>query len=347
MNVIEKTLHRIDRFQQRHKALAFPYAVSKKFGDDRAGYLAALCAYYGFFSLFPLLFVFASVLGLVLRGDPALRTRILDSTLGQFPVLSSYIKVKPSASGSITVLVIASLTALWAGLGWTAAMQNAMNDVWDVPLTERPNFLITRLRSLIMLAILGTFVLGSTLLAGVAVTSATVSLPMRAAGLLGSLALNFCLYMVAYRVLTRKKLGWGDVLPGAVFSAIVWTALQTVGNYYVTHQIANAKALYGTFAVVLGLLVWLSLGAQISLYGAEINVVRVKRLWPRSLTQPPLIEGDKRSYEHMAQVEKRRPEEEVRVTFEDQTEEESRARSEQAAAETDPDRATSADRTVR
>src|SRR6266513_1737017 len=118
MNVVEKTLQRIDRFQQRHKALAFPFAVLKKFGDDRAGYLAALCAYYGFFSLFPLLFVFISILGLVLSGDPQLLASIQKSTLGQFPVLGSYIHVKPSASGSIAVLVISSLTALWAGMGW-------------------------------------------------------------------------------------------------------------------------------------------------------------------------------------------------------------------------------------
>ncbi|HMC52935.1 MAG TPA: hypothetical protein VKI64_09260, partial [Acidimicrobiales bacterium] len=94
---------------------------------------------------------------------------------------------------------------------------------------------------------------------------------------------------------------------------------------------------------VLGLLVWLSLGAQISLYGAEINVVRARHLWPRSMVQPPIVEGDRRSYEQMAQVEKRRPEEDVRVSFGDQTEEEDR-RSEQAALETEPGRPPSGER---
>ena len=185
--------------------------------------------------MFPLLFVFASIVGLVLRSDPTLQGNILHSTLGQFPVLGNYIKVKPSASGSITVLVISSLTALWAGLGWTAAMQNAMNDVWDVPLAERPNFLITRLRSLIMLAIMGTFVLGSTLLAGVGVTSGGVSPALRVLGIIGSLALNLVLYLVAFRVLTRKNLTWGDVLPGAIFSAVLWTAL--LGDIQSCHQL--------------------------------------------------------------------------------------------------------------
>jgi YihY family inner membrane protein len=339
MQFIDRWVRRFDRLQQRHAPLAFPFAVFKKFGDDRAGYLAALCAYYGFFSLFPLLFVFASILGLVLRGDPALRHDILHSTLGQFPLMSSYIHVRPAASSSITVLVVSSLVALWGGLGWTAAMQNAMNDVWDVPLERRPNFLITRVRSLLMLVVMGTFVLGSTLLAGIGTTSGSMSIPIRVLGYVGSLALNFLLYMVAFRVLTRKKLGWYDVLPGAVFSAVAWTGLQLIGTTLVTHQVASAKALFGTFAIVVGLLVWLYLGAQVSLYGAEINVVRAMRLWPRSITQSPVVEGDKRSYEQMAQVERRRPEEEIRVKFDDQSEEESLDRSERAERETSPDRA--------
>ena len=343
MRAIDQTLRKIDAFQQGHAAVAFPFAVLKKFGDDRAGYLAALCAYYGFFSLFPLLFVFVSILGLVLRGDPQLLASIKDSTLGQFPVLGSYITVKPSAGGSIAVLVISSLTALWAGLGWTAAMQNAMNDVWDVPLSERPNFLTTRLRSLLMLVVMGTFVIASTFLAGLGVTRGSLGM-VRVLGFVGSLALNLVLYLVAFRLLTRKSLGWGSVFPGAAFSAIAWTALQLVGNYYLTHQIANARALYGTFAVVLGLLVWLYLGAQVSLYGAEINVVLAQRLWPRSLVQPPLTDGDRRAYEQEAQVERHRPEEQLRVGFEDQSEEEDRARTERAVRETEPDREPSAER---
>ena len=78
--------------------------------------------------------------------------------------------------------------------------------------------------------------------------------------------------------------------------------------------------------------------------GAEINVVRARHLWPRSMVQPPIVEGDRRSYEQMAQVEKRRPEEDVRVSFGDQTEEEDRRRSEQAALETEPGRPPSGER---
>ena len=58
----------LDRFQQRHRALAIAVAVWKKFSDDEGGNLTALIAYRAFFSLFPLLLLLTSVLGFVLNA---------------------------------------------------------------------------------------------------------------------------------------------------------------------------------------------------------------------------------------------------------------------------------------
>jgi YihY family inner membrane protein len=311
-NPLESLIRRIDAFQQRHKTIGMAVAVNKKFGDDRAGYLAALIAYYAFFSLFPLLLVFATVLAFVLPGDASLRQHIVSSALGHFPVIGQSIK-SGTLHKSGLALALGIATTLWAGMGATAAGQNAMNDVWGVPLKDRPNFFVQRARSLLMLAVLGTFALVSFLLSGFG--SAAGALWIRVAAVALTLVVNLALFMVSYRILTRKDVSWGDVLPGSVFAAVLWTVLQMIGTYYVTHQIASARAVYGTFATVIGLLVWIYLGAQITLYGAEINVVRKERLWPRSLIQPPINEGDKRTYVHQARVEQRRPEEELRVTF--------------------------------
>ena len=72
-----------------------------------------------------------------------------------------------------------------------------------------------------------------------------------------------------------------------------------------SHQLAHASATYGTFAVVLGLLAWLYLEAELTLYAVEINVVREYRLWPRSIAPPPYTEQDHRAFQLYAQVEKR------------------------------------------
>ena len=72
------------------------------------------------------------------------------------------------------------------------------------------------------------------------------------------------------------------------------------------------------FAVVIGLLTWIYLGAQVTLLGAEMNVVRARRLWPRALDPDRLMEADKRALRDHARVEERREEETVRVEFGDE-----------------------------
>src|SRR5437667_12174799 len=149
---IQRTLRKIDDFQQRRRWLAFPFAVFKKFGDDEAGNLAALIAYYGFFSLFPLLLVLVTTLGFVLSGHPDMQDRILHSTLAQFPVIGDQIQTHRLDANGIGLAV--GLVGLgWGGLGAIQAAENAMNTVWAVPKEQRPNFLYSRLRAVLMLAV--------------------------------------------------------------------------------------------------------------------------------------------------------------------------------------------------
>src|SRR3989475_11645895 len=201
---IQGTLRRIDRFQQRKRWLAFPFAVFKKFGDDQAGNLAALIAYYGFFSMFPLLLTFVSVLGLVLRGHKGLQDRIVPSSLRVFPVIGDQIARNiHSISGNGVALAIGIVGTLWAGMGVTQAAQNAMNKIWDVPRKEWPNFFKSRLRGLLMLAILGTLTIGATFMSGLSTSGGPAGV-MAVLGVAGSVLLNLELCLVAYRPLTVR-----------------------------------------------------------------------------------------------------------------------------------------------
>ena len=74
--------------------------------------------------------------------------------------------------------------------------------------------------------------------------------------------------------------------------------------------------MYGTFAVVIGLLGWIYLGAQIALYGAVTNVVVSNRLWPRSL-RGELTQADRQALRRSAEQEERTPSEAVDVSFGD------------------------------
>jgi uncharacterized BrkB/YihY/UPF0761 family membrane protein len=128
-----------------------------------------------------------------------------------------------------------------------------------------------------------------------------------------SAVLNVGLYWMSFRILTRRREGWLVFLPGAVVAGVAFTALQAVGGLYVSHVVKGAGQVYGVFAVVLGLLSWLFLLAQISVLAAEINVVRQLSLHPRSLLGEPLTEADRRALRRAAKAEERHPDETVHV----------------------------------
>jgi YihY family inner membrane protein len=316
MKAVQRMLRRIDEFQRRHKPLAFLFAVFKKFGEDDAGSKAALIAYYGFFSLFPLLLVFTTVLGFVLNGHPALQEKIVHSALGQFPIIGDQIAMGiHSLNGSGVALAIGIVGTLWAGMGVTQAGENAMNAVWNVPARKKPNAIFSKVRGLVFLVVFGVGVLLTTVLAGF--TSSHLGLAVKIGAMAGAALINFAMFLVSFKVLTAEDLGWGDVIPGAAVATVLWQIIQAIGSWYVGRSLRGASQVYGFFAIVIGLLGWLYLGAQMTLLAAEINVVLKRKLWPRALVQPPLTLKDKEVLRSLAKMEERRPEEEIVVRFKD------------------------------
>lgn len=306
-------LRRLDRLQRRRSALGFPVAVLKKFSDDDAGHLAALIAYYGFFSLFPLLLVLVTVLGYVLRDNQDLYRQIVDSAVGQFPVIGKDLQVN-ALNGSTVALVVGIVGAIWAGLGVTLAGQRAMDQAWGIPRRERRNFLTARLRGLLVLAVLGTLNVAGTTAVGLLV-GGLGGTELKIAGFVASALLDVLLFWAVFRLLTATEIPTRQLWLGIVLAAIGWAALQALGGIYVDRVVRHANQTYGFFAIVIGLLSWLYLGAQMVLYAAEANVVRHRRLWPRSLLDP-VTAADVQVLRASARVEERREGEHIDVTFE-------------------------------
>jgi YihY family inner membrane protein len=308
-------LRAFDRRQQRSRWLAFPVAVLRKFGDDQAGSLAALIAYYAFFSLFPLLLVFVTVLGFVLQGNPSAQRSVEDSVLAQLPVIGSQIKVG-TLEGHGLALAIGVVASIIAGLAITTATQNAFNRVWAVPFKKRPNYFAARVRGLLLLVVFGTLFVVATVSSGL-VSGGLGGTAVKIGAYVLSLALNFGLFFALFKLLTSLDLPAGSLVYGAAFAAVAFEILQALGGFYINNVIKKAQNTYGTFALVIGLLVWLHLVGQVTLVAAEINVVHTRRLYPRSLLGPPTTAADERTLRHLAEVEERHENEQVDVAFAD------------------------------
>jgi membrane protein len=277
---LKAPLRRFDAFQQRHRVLAAPLGVVKKFGDDEGGSYVSLIAYRAFFSLFPLLLLMTTTLGYVLADDDSLRRKVIDSTLSQFPVIGTQLK-GGSLQGNGVALLIGVVGSLVAGLGVVLETERTFDKVWEVPDDDRHGFLHSRLRAIGLLVLLGGMSVAATIVASLVTGGADLFGP--AFGIAVATLLNLVVFGVVFRLLTTSEVATRALLPGVVVATVGWELLQLVGGWFISHQVKNATPVYGTFALVIGLLAWIHLGATFVVLGAETNVVRARRLWPRSL----------------------------------------------------------------
>ena len=285
MSAIAGLMGAADRLQQRWPAIAFPVAVWSKFNDDQAGNLAALISYYAYAALLPMLLVLVTVLNIVLRNDPSLRAQLLQSAVSQYPVMAEIKANLGSVPGTGAALVIGIVLLLLGARGVAGAMQNALCVVWDIPRDQRPGFPWSYLWAFALLfAIGGGFVI-TTFLSSVAggVGQVINGAVAHIATVLISLLVNIGVFWLSFRIATARMIPWRNLLTGAAIAAACWTILQLVGGYVIGHQLQRSSELYGTFGIVLGLLAWLFLQAEVTLYAAEVDVVVARGLWPTSI----------------------------------------------------------------
>jgi membrane protein len=312
---------RLDRFQRKHQWAGFPLAVVYKYVDDFGAYLAALLTYYGFVSLFPLLLLLSTILGFVLSGDGSLQHQVLISALHQFPVIRDDLAQPKRIGGGPVGLLVGILGSLYGGLGVAQAFQYAMNTLWAVPRNNRPNPFKARGRSLLLLATGGLAIMGTTVLSIVGDSGVgTFGMALRVAALAAAVVINMAVFVFGYRFAAARQLSVRDVAPGAIAAALIWQLLQSFGVVYGGHVVKHASTTNAVFAVVLGMLAFLYLGATAVLLCAEINVVRVSHLYPRSLLTPftdnvILTTGDRRAYSRQAKAQRSKGFEHVEVNF--------------------------------
>ena len=301
---------KVDCWQRRHKISSFIFAVQKKFGDDRGGYLAALVTYYGFLSIFPLLLAGFTIVAYVLAGDTS-AINSLEKHVGSYPILgpaAQELRGK-KLQGSPVALTLSVLALLWGATGLAQAIQFTMDEAWNIPAKDRPGFVQRLWRSFAWYGVFGIGIVASTFVASLG------SWQHWAGGLvmstLTALILNVAIFLVSFWILS-PAIRILDTLPGAVAAGTVWTFLTGIG-IGLTHKLAHTNALYGTFAPVLGLLALIYLAARITIYSVEANAVRSQRLWPRSLTNKDLSDADRRQLIYLAKKEERLPKESVTV----------------------------------
>jgi YihY family inner membrane protein len=308
---VERIVDWIDSRQRRWRPTAFLWAVQKKYSDDRGGYLSALITYYGFLSVFPLLLAAFTVIAYVLSGDKS-AAESFHRHIQNYPIVG---KIAPGLDngtlhGSPFALVVGILGLLWGSQGLAQAAQFTMDEAWNVPNRIRPGFVSRTARSFGWYAAFGLGVL-------VATTVSSLGPALNWAGgvvlsTAASIVVVIGVFLLSFWILSSPGVAVRQLIPGAVAAGVMWAVLTRVG-VSLANRLAHSNPAYGSFATVLGLLALIYLNARITIYCVEANVVRARRLWPRSLNTKNLTKADLRQLEELAGKEERVPPEEVKV----------------------------------
>jgi uncharacterized BrkB/YihY/UPF0761 family membrane protein len=282
---------RIDTWQQRHGGPAVVVGVIKKYGDDRGGTLAGVLTFYGFVSLFPLLLLGLTVVAFVAGPGSHAYGDFRSGALRDFPVVGNQLPSRGLSKSGLG-LVVGAVGLLWGSLGVAQAVQFAINEAWGVPPGKRHGFLPRTARGLAFFAVLGASLAVSQILSLLGTIVGGSSYLAGALGVLGGALVNVGLFLAVFKVLAPFELTWRDHLPGAVMAGVGWEALQLLGGVLVRRDVRNMTPAYGQFAVVLGLISFLSLASQLVMYSVETNVVLKQRLWPQAFMGTPTVTAD-------------------------------------------------------
>lgn len=282
---VKTKVNRLDAYQQRHRWLAVPVAVVRKFSEDQSTTLASMIAFWAIFSVFPLLLVFVTLLGFFVPDD--LKNTVLGTVSSMFPMVDN--SALRGLSGSWFALIFGLITALWSGTAVVRITQDAFNSVWHTPFSERPTLLRRVGRSLAVLVTIGLGLVLTTVLSGFITTAASALHLGWLGNLLGyiiAIALDVGLFIAAFRILTDRSVTTRDVLPGALLTGVLFWVLQSLSSLIIGHYLTGASRTYGQFATVITVLWWFYLQSIITVLGAQLNVVLKERLHPRALTTP-------------------------------------------------------------
>lgn len=248
-------------------------------GGDR---LAAAVTFYWFLSLFPILLLAISLLGYV-YGDRA-EARVSDGLTGYLPqqLVDTIGQTLSQAKGRAGVIGLVGL--LLSGLGWIDGLREALLAVWHRARDPR-NIVLRKLADVVVL--LGLF---ATIGASVVITGATTAATDGVLSLLGlsstpvataltqvlayllAGAADTAIFLFLFTRLPATTPRVTNVLPAAVFGAIGFEVLKYAGAFYVARTTTKGEATYGTFAVVVGLLLFLNLVSRLILLAAAFAV---------------------------------------------------------------------------
>ena len=272
--------------------------------QDHAQDLAAVIAFWAFFSIFPLLIGVISLAGYFLESVQ-LQARIDEVVGNMFPGSASLIRDNIEAvvrlRGAMSWVGIIGL--LWTASKGFGAITRAVNRALEAKPTHSP--LLSKLRYFFMavaVSILVILSIGITIAIEIVLEPSflsrfglgAVEVP-QFEGWTVSFVMVFLIFALIYKLAPYVRVEWRQVWPGALIAAVLFELCKASFVLYLD-RIAHFEVIYGSLSSIIVLLLWLYVSALILVLGAEYNIVRSQARKTATETAPESVrERDKES----------------------------------------------------
>jgi membrane protein len=281
-SVIEKAKATVGRVRRASPPLDHLFQTGSRYNADQGNVHAAAITYYSFLSLFPLLLLATSVLGFVLHGHPSLLHQVQNNVKNNFPGAGSLLvsSINGAVQHRTTTGIVGLLGLLYGGLGWIDNLRTGLRTVWHQKVSAG-NIVATKTADLIALVGLGIVMLLSVAITGVGggLTSKTVKwlglqgvtgmgIVTRVVSIAFAIAADVLIFFWVFIRLGKLDRPRRPVVKGAVFAAVGFELLKVLGSAYILRTTSHARAAYGLFGIVIGMLVWMNLVARWVLFSA-------------------------------------------------------------------------------
>jgi membrane protein len=255
------------------------------FIDDEALSHGAAIAFYTVTSIAPVLLIVIAIAGLAFGRDAAQNgiTEQLSGLMGRqtAEVLQTAVASAASKSSGVVATIIGIITLIVTASGVFGEMQTALNVIWKAKPegTTVSRLIRGRAASLGLVAALG-FLLMVSLVVSTLLTAfgnyLNSILPfgqviLTVLNVIVSLVLISFLFAAIYKVLPDRDLEWGDVVVGAIVTAVLFTAGKALISWYIGSSAVASS--FGAAGALIVLLLWVYYSAQTFLLGAEFTKV--------------------------------------------------------------------------
>ncbi|GIH70415.1 YihY/virulence factor BrkB family protein [Sphaerimonospora thailandensis] len=268
----------VERERFRHRWVDHLIRTVQRYHVREGDRLAGALTYFAFLSFFPLLALAFALFGVIVTFRPDALATLIKAVNAQLPGLAEQLHIDQLAGARAGAGVIGLLGLFYAGLGAIEALRTALRDIWMTS-RPKPSFFVGKFHDLVALALLGVIMLVSVVVSGFAAgaTGAVAGwlglggsvfgeFTVRLAGAGASLLADLLIFLVILGWLIKPDEPLRVVLKGALLGAVGFGLLKQLAALILSGTLRNP--IYGTFAVIVGLLLWINLSARLVLYTA-------------------------------------------------------------------------------